>query len=92
MKAYATVDLAAGLDKGAWSLDLFAKNLFDKRGEVTKGIQCVEAVCGDPGGGTAIGPQDLHHRHPPAHDRASHRPQVLASLPPVMLPAPRALA
>lgn len=57
MKAYATVDLAAGIDKGPWSLDLFAKNLFDKRGQVTKGIQCVEAVCGDPGGATAIGPK-----------------------------------
>ncbi len=57
MKAYATVDLGAGLDKGPWSVDLFAKNLFDKRGQVTKGIQCVEAVCGDPGGATAIGPK-----------------------------------
>ncbi len=49
MKAYATVDLAAGIDKGQWSVDLFAKNLFDKRGQVTKGIQCVEAVCGPAG-------------------------------------------
>ena len=55
MKAYTTVDLGAGLDKGPWSVDLFVKNLFDKRGQVTKGIQCVEAVCGDIGGGTAIG-------------------------------------
>jgi len=57
MKAYTTVDLAAGIDKGDWSLDLFAKNLFDVRGQITKGIQCVEAVCGDPGGATAIGPK-----------------------------------
>ena len=57
MKAYATVDLAAGAERGPWSLDLYVKNLFDKRGEITKGIQCVEAVCGDPGGATAIGPK-----------------------------------
>jgi len=57
MKAYTSIDLAAGLDKGDWSVDLFAKNLFDVRGEITKGIQCVEAVCGDPGGATAIGPK-----------------------------------
>ncbi|HEV2044947.1 MAG TPA: TonB-dependent receptor [Sphingomicrobium sp.] len=57
MKAYTTFDLAAGIDKGDWSVDLFAKNLFDVRGQITKGIQCVEAVCGDPGGATAIGPK-----------------------------------
>ena len=57
MKAYASVDIAGGIDKGDWSLDLFAKNLFDVRGQITKGIQCVEAVCGDPGGATAIGPK-----------------------------------
>ena len=57
MKAYTTVDLAAGIDKGDWSVDLFAKNLFDVRGQITKGIQCVEAVCGDPGGATVIGPK-----------------------------------
>ena len=57
MKAYTSVDLAAGIDKGDWSVDLFAKNLFDVRGQITKGIQCVEAVCGDQGGDTAIGPK-----------------------------------
>ena len=55
MKAYSLVDLAAGIDKGPWSVDLFAKNLLDARGQVTKGIQCPEQVCGDVGGNTAIG-------------------------------------
>ena len=55
MKAYMSVDIAGGLDKGDWSIDLFAKNLFDVRGQVTKGIQCVETTCGDPDGITAIG-------------------------------------
>ncbi len=57
MKAYTSIDLAAGLDKGDWSVDIFAKNLFDVRGEITKSIQCVEAVCGDPSAATAIGPK-----------------------------------
>ncbi|HEV2044718.1 MAG TPA: TonB-dependent receptor, partial [Sphingomicrobium sp.] len=57
LPAYALVNLSTGVDKGDWSVDLFAKNLFDKRGQITKGIQCVEAVCGDPSGATAIGPK-----------------------------------
>lgn len=55
MRAYTIVDLVAGVERGPWSLDLYAKNLFDKRGQVSRGIQCVEAVCGDPDGATAIG-------------------------------------
>jgi len=55
MKAYAQVDLGAGVDKGPWSLDLYVKNLFDVRGELSKGIQCNEAVCGDPFEQTSVG-------------------------------------
>jgi outer membrane receptor protein involved in Fe transport len=55
MEAYTLVDLGAGIDRGAWSLNLYAKNLFDKRAEVSRGIQCVETVCGDPGGASGIG-------------------------------------
>ena len=55
MKAYAETDVSAGLDKGPWSLDLFVKNLFDVRGQLSKGIQCREEVCGDQNGETAIG-------------------------------------
>jgi hypothetical protein len=47
MKAYAEADVSAGLDKGPWSVDLFVKNLFDARGQLSKGIQCREEVCGD---------------------------------------------
>ncbi len=57
MPAYALVDLSAGVDRGPWSVNLFAKNLFDARGQVSKSIQCNELVCGDPGGATAIGPK-----------------------------------
>ena len=57
MKAYTEVDFSGGLDKGSWSIDLFMKNAFDTRGEIAKSIQCLETVCGDPGGVTAIGPK-----------------------------------
>ncbi|MCY7271570.1 MAG: TonB-dependent receptor [Sphingomonas bacterium] len=55
MKSYAEADVSAGLDKGSWSVDLFVKNLFDVRGQLSKGIQCREEVCGDPFGVTASG-------------------------------------
>ncbi len=55
LRAYTQVDIATGLDKGPWSLDLFAKNLFDVRGQESKSIQCLESTCGDPGGLTARG-------------------------------------
>ncbi|MEO8618906.1 MAG: TonB-dependent receptor [Sphingomicrobium sp.] len=55
MKAYALFDTAAGIEKGPWEVELYVKNLFDARGQLSKGIQCVETVCGDPTGGTAIG-------------------------------------
>lgn len=55
MKSYALVDAATGIETGPWTLSLYAKNIFDVRGQITKGIQCVESVCGDPDGGTAIG-------------------------------------
>ena len=55
LKAYAEVDVSAGIDKGQWSADLFVKNLFDARGQLSKNIQCNESVCGDPDDGTAGG-------------------------------------
>ena len=55
--AYTVVDAATGVEYGPWSLDLYVKNLFNVRGEITKGIQCLETVCGDPDGVTAIGPK-----------------------------------
>ena len=55
MKAYAEVDISTGVEKGPWTADLFVKNLFDTRGQLSKNIQCNEATCGDPTGGTAIG-------------------------------------
>jgi len=55
LDSYSQVDLGAGVQSGPWSVDLYIKNLFDTRGEITKSIQCIELVCGDPTGATAIG-------------------------------------
>jgi hypothetical protein len=55
LDAYAEADVSAGLEKGLWSMDLYVKNLFDGRGQLSKSIQCREEICGDPFGDTAIG-------------------------------------
>jgi outer membrane receptor protein involved in Fe transport len=55
MKSYAQVDIGAGLEKGPWNLDLYVKNLFDVRGQLSKNIQCREEVCGDSIDGTLNG-------------------------------------
>jgi iron complex outermembrane recepter protein len=57
MKSYTLIDASTGIEKGPWSVELYAKNLFDSRGQLSKSIQCVESVCGDPDGLTAIGPK-----------------------------------
>ncbi len=57
LKAYTQVDFSGGLEKGSWSVDLFMKNAFDSRGQIAKGVQCSETVCGDPDRVTAIGPK-----------------------------------
>jgi len=51
------VDLSLGVENERWSASLFARNLFDTRAALGRGIQCNEQVCGDPGGATAIGPK-----------------------------------
>jgi len=53
LDAYTEVDLGAGVETGPWSVDLYVKNLFDVRGQLSKGIQCREEVCGDSVDGTA---------------------------------------
>ena len=55
LKSYAQVDIGAGLEKGPWNFDLYVKNLFDVRGQLSKNIQCREEVCGDQFGDTANG-------------------------------------
>ena len=57
LKSYALFDISTGLERGPWHADLYVKNLFDKRAQMSSGIQCIESVCGDPDGLTAIGPK-----------------------------------
>jgi outer membrane receptor protein involved in Fe transport len=55
LDSYTEVDIGAGVEKGPWSVDLYVKNLLDVRGQLSKGIQCREEICGDPFGDTAGG-------------------------------------
>ena len=43
--AYATVDLVAGIKKGNWTAEVFAKNVFDERGELSRYAECTIQVC-----------------------------------------------
>jgi outer membrane receptor protein involved in Fe transport len=55
LPSYTTVDLSAGVKSENWSVELYARNLFDSRGQITRTVQCLETTCGDPDGLTAIG-------------------------------------
>jgi len=46
MPAYATFDLAAGVQKNNWSVDFSAQNLFDERGQVYRYAYCTTQICG----------------------------------------------
>ena len=46
LDAYTTADFSIGVKKDAWDIEAFATNLFDTRGVVNTGIQCLETVCG----------------------------------------------
>jgi outer membrane receptor protein involved in Fe transport len=47
LPSYTTVDLAAGIGRDKWSLDLFVTNLADELGEIDRFVQCAETVCGE---------------------------------------------
>lgn len=55
LPAYTSVDASAGVSSGVWDVELYVRNLFDKRGAIGNSLQCPETVCGDPDGLTAIG-------------------------------------
>ena len=46
LDAYTLFDLSAGLARGQWKYDLFVKNVFDKRTELTKFAECAASTCG----------------------------------------------
>ncbi len=43
MPAYTTFDLSAGLSRGPWRVEAFAKNLFDEAGQIDRAVACT--VC-----------------------------------------------
>lgn len=47
MPSYSITDLSAGFGRNGWSLELFIRNAFDERAEVTRYAQCAESVCGE---------------------------------------------
>ena len=46
LPAYTTLDLATGVGKNNWTAELYIANVFDERGENSRGVECVTAVCG----------------------------------------------
>ena len=44
--AYANVDLSAGATRNSISFEFYVKNVFDKRGDITRFTECIEQVCG----------------------------------------------
>lgn len=47
LPAFTTVDLAAGIARDNWSLELVAANLFDSRGEISRFASCNVEICSD---------------------------------------------
>lgn len=55
LPSYTTVDLSAGVKHDNWTVEVYARNLFDSLGQTTRTVQCLETTCGDPDGVTALG-------------------------------------
>ena len=45
--AYTTADVSVGWSKDSWSIDLFLKNAFDERAEMSRFAQCAALTCGN---------------------------------------------
>jgi len=50
LPGYGTIDLSAGIKKNQWSFDVYLKNMFDNRGEISKYAECQVAPAIGPGG------------------------------------------
>jgi outer membrane receptor protein involved in Fe transport len=46
LDGYTMADLSAGWRKNNWSIDVFVKNVFDERAEMTRFAQCAALTCG----------------------------------------------
>jgi outer membrane receptor protein involved in Fe transport len=49
LPGYDTFDFSIGIKKDSWSVDLFIKNAFDQRAQLSRFTQCAESVCGASG-------------------------------------------
>ena len=47
LDTYTLFDLSAGVRRGSWSLDVFLKNAFDKRTQLSRFAECGTLVCGN---------------------------------------------
>ena len=54
-KAYTTADFSIGVKGEGWDAEIYATNLFDSRGIINTGVQCLETTCGDPDGISSTG-------------------------------------
>jgi iron complex outermembrane recepter protein len=46
LAGYTTADFSVGMKSDAWAVEAYVTNLFDTRGVVNTGVQCLETVCG----------------------------------------------
>jgi iron complex outermembrane recepter protein len=46
LPAYTTADFSIGIENDLWKFEAYATNLFDSRGVINTGVQCLETVCG----------------------------------------------
>lgn len=53
--AYTTFDMSLGVKRDNLRFEVFATNLFDSRGVINSGVQCLETTCGDPDGISTTG-------------------------------------
>jgi iron complex outermembrane recepter protein len=47
MPSYTLTDLSAGFGRNGWNVELFIRNAFDERGELTRYVECGEDTCGE---------------------------------------------
>ena len=45
-KGFTTFDLSTGTAKGNWTLELFVQNVLDRRGILSKNVDCSITYCG----------------------------------------------
>ena len=46
LDGYTTADFSIGMKDDAWAIEAYVTNLFDSRGVINTGVQCLETVCG----------------------------------------------